>query len=191
MKDYPVGICSDCGGAWFGSGQFDSLVRSGQEALDQIVALEPVGEHAEHAAGTAKCPICQLVLSSRKYEGVVPIHLSACYQCGGIFIDAQSIQTLQLNLAYRLDNSASDFDLSGGIAMMSDEAAEEQMLLDNPVVIPAWHLDPVGKVMDVPRCCGPGRKRPLRHLKFFHFRFVDELRRVALRKLSYAPPAKK
>lgn len=101
VDNFRVGICAECGGAWFGSGQLESMVKHGPAALDELVAMEPLGSHAQHAGGSAMCPACNLPLSPSTYGGLSTVHISACYQCGGIFIDATSIEALDANAKQR------------------------------------------------------------------------------------------
>ena len=109
-----VGICEQCGGAWFGSGQLDSVVKHGAAALDALISLEPAGPHAEHAGGEAKCPLCDIVLQPFAYNGQSAVHVSACSQCGGVFIDANSLTALNASAQHRSDVGASSFGHAGG-----------------------------------------------------------------------------
>lgn len=108
-----IGICDACGGAWFGSGQLDSLVTHGSAALDVLIGMEPAGPHTQHADGQAKCPLCNTPLQSTTYPSSPPVHASACYQCGGIFLDADSIQALDAASQQKAGTGASTFGHHG------------------------------------------------------------------------------
>ena len=107
-----VCICDACGSAWFGSGQLDALVKHGSAALDELMGMEPVGPHAQHAEGAAKCPLCNVQLQPTTYPASPPVHASACYQCGGILLDVDSIQAL--DAAAKQRSGASSFGHQGG-----------------------------------------------------------------------------
>jgi Zn-finger nucleic acid-binding protein len=125
VDNLQVGICEACGGAWFGSGQLDSLVKHGPIALDQLVSLEPVGSHSAHRGGNAACPACNIPLRSSAYAGIAPVHISACYQCGGMFIDAASIEALDANANHRAISGGGAFGQHGSFASTSEVPAPQ------------------------------------------------------------------
>ena len=81
--------------------------------MDELVSLEPAQVPVAYAAGRGRCPACDLPLKTSSYAGHAAVHLSACYQCGGIYIDEDSIRSLDADAHKGAAVGASSFGQKG------------------------------------------------------------------------------
>jgi Zn-finger nucleic acid-binding protein len=74
--------------------QLKQLANEGAAALDQVMALEATHPHENHPHDGLICPGCKIPLHQTKYAAAAGVWTSTCYNCGGLYIDEESLKNL-------------------------------------------------------------------------------------------------
>jgi Zn-finger nucleic acid-binding protein len=94
LADLHLDLCGNCGGVWYDAGQFTRLINDGRAEVDAVEKMEPAKLTAVEKPAKMACPIDSSVLHQGLFKGHQGITISTCYECAGIFIDANSLKQL-------------------------------------------------------------------------------------------------
>ena len=94
LEDLHLDLCDACGGIWYDAGQFTRLLKDGASEVAGAERLEPpLLKPLDHPA-TLSCPLDALPLHHSLFKGHPGVEIATCYECGGIFMPANSLKQL-------------------------------------------------------------------------------------------------
>ena len=123
--------------------QLNAMAKQGAAVLDQLMSLESA--HESHPHGDLACPGCHIPLHRTRYTGASNVWSSTCYNCGGLYIDEESLKNLD----------AQAHQVFAGAPPVSPEVAAITSRLDQMVQADRWRAQLMYQVLNA-QCYGLG-----------------------------------